>query len=106
MSVISDAIQKHHELQIQQLKSYQQDPAERQAYLDFCQKEAKHIFNSLVKETLDNIIKFGRAIVNVIGRYDNIFRYRISKLVKEMFKQEGLKIHLSNSIGIVEINIA
>ena len=105
MSIISDAIQKHHELQIQQFNSYQQDPTERQAYLAFCQKEAKRIFDSLLKEILDDIIRSGRAFVNVVGKYDNIFKYRISKIIKEMFKQEGLEIHLSNSIGIAEINI-
>ena len=79
--------------------------SERQAYLAFCQKEAKRIFDSLLKEILDGIIRSGRAFVNVVGKYDNIFKYRISKIIKEMFKQEGLEIHLSNSIGIAEINI-
>lgn len=105
MSMISDAIQKHHELQTQQFKSYQQDPTERQAYLAYCQKEAKRIFDSLVKEILDDIVRYGKAFVNVVGKYDNIFKYRISKIIKEMFKREGLEIHLSDSIGIAEINI-
>ena len=55
VSMITDAIQQHHELQIQRFKSYQQDPSERQAYLAYCQKEAKRIFDSLVKEILDDI---------------------------------------------------
>lgn len=71
MSMISDAIQKHHDLQIEQLSSYQQDPAERQAYLAYCQKEAKRIFDSLVKEILDDIVRYGKAFVRVVGRYDN-----------------------------------
>ena len=71
MSMISDAIQKHHELQTQQFKSYQQDPTERQAYLAYCQKEAKRIFDSLVKEILDDIVRYGKAFVNVVGKYDN-----------------------------------
>lgn len=96
---------KHHDLQIEQLSSYQQDPAERQVYLDYCQKEAKRIFNSLVKEILDDIVRCGKAFVRVVGRYDNIFKSRISKIIKEMFKREELEIHLSDSISIAEINI-
>ena len=71
MSLISDAIQKHRELQTQRFKACQQDPTERQAYLAFCQKEAKRIFDSLLKEILDDIIRSGRAFVNVVGKYDN-----------------------------------
>lgn len=105
MSMISDAIQKHRELQIQHFNSHQQDPTERQAYLAYCQNEAKRIFDSLLKEILDDIVRYGKAFVHVVGKYDNIFKYRIGKIIKEMFKREGLEIHLSNSIGIAEINI-
>lgn len=71
MSIISDAIQKHHELRTQRFKSYQQDPTERQAYLAYCQKEAKRIFDSLLKEILDDIVRYGKAFVHVVGKYDN-----------------------------------
>ena len=71
MSIILDAIQKHHELQIQRFKAYQQDTTERQDYLAYCQNEAKRIFDSLLKEILDDIVRYGKAFVHVVGKYDN-----------------------------------
>ena len=103
MSLISDAIQKHRELQTQRFKACQQDPTERQAYLAFCQKEAKRIFDSLLKEILDDIIRSGRAFVNVVGKYDNIFKHQVSQFIGEMFLKEGLKLSLFNSIGWIEL---
>ena len=88
-----------------QLEKHHQDIAERRKYLQFCITEAERIFDALTNEILNDIGSFGMAIVNVISRYDNIFIPRISGLVNEKFKTEGLEIKLFNSIGIVQIFI-
>ena len=78
---------------------------ERDEYNLYCIAEAKKIFNSLVSEIADDIGKLGKAFVNVIGKYDNIFKYRISNLIKKMFRKEGLELRLFNSIGCIEVSV-
>ena len=103
MSKIKDRINNFHK---HQTEKHQQDIEERRKYLEFCEIEANRIFNDLADEILDDIESSGKAFINVIGRYDNIFYCRISGLVAEKFRDEGLEIKLFNSIGIVKIYIA
>ena len=102
MSKIKDRINNFHK---HQTEKHQHDIEERRKYLEFCEIEANRIFNDLADEILDDIESSGKAFINVIGRYDNIFYCRISGLVAEKFRDEGLEIKLFNSIGIVKIYI-
>ena len=103
MTKLSDAIKKHRELT---LTIHQQEIEERRKYLQFCESEAERIYDALTNEILDDIELSGKAYVHVVGRYDNIFKCRISGIIAEKFRDEGLEIKLFNSIGIVKIYIA
>ena len=102
MSKIKDRIDKFNKHQIEM---HQQNIAERRKYLEFCEIEAERIFTALTDEILDDIESSGKAFVNVDGRFDNIFKCRISGLIADKFRDEGLEIKLFNSIGIVKIYI-
>ena len=102
VSKIKDRIDKFNKHQIE---THQQNIAERRKYLEFCEIEAERIYDALTDEILDDIESSGKAFVNVIGRYDNIFSYRIAGLIAEKFRDEGLEIKLFNSIRIVKIYI-
>ena len=103
MSKIKDRIDKFNKHQIEM---HQQNIAERRKYLEFCEIEAERIFTALVDEILDDIESSGKAFVNVVGRFDNIFKCRISGLIADKFRDEGLEIKLFNSIGMIEIYVA
>lgn len=103
MSKIKDKIKNFKNYQ---LEKHQQDIEERRKYLQFCESEAERIYTALTDEILDDIESSGVAFVHVVGKYDNIFKYRIAGLVAEKFRDEGLEIKLFNSIGIVKIYIA
>ena len=102
MTKLSDAIKKHRELTA---SIHQQDIEERRKYLQFCESEANRTYDALADEILDDIESTGKTYVNVVGRYDNIFRCRITGLIAEKFRNEGLELQLFNSIGIVKIFI-
>ena len=102
MTKLSDAIKKHRELTS---TIHQQEIEERRKYLQFCESEAERIYDALTDEILDDIESSGKAFVNVVGRYDNIFSHRIAGLIAEKFRDEGLELQLFNSIGIVKIFI-
>lgn len=102
MSKIKDRINK---FKSHQAEKHQQDIEERRKYSEFCEIEANRIFNNLADEILDDIESSGKAYVNVIGRYENIFHCRILGLVAEKFRDEGFEIKLFNSIGMVKIYI-
>ena len=102
MTKLSDAIKKHRELTE---SIHQQDIEERRKYLQFCESEANRIYDALADEILDDIESTGKSYVNVVGRYDNIFLHRITGLIAEKFRNEGLELQLFNSIGIVKIFI-
>lgn len=102
MTKLSDAIKKHRELTA---SIHQQDIEERRKYLQFCESEANRIYDALADEILDDIESSGKTYVNVVGRYDNIFLHRITGLIAEKFRNEGLELQLFNSIGIVKIFI-
>lgn len=102
MSKIKDRIDKFNKHQIEM---HQQNIAERRKYLEFCEIEAERIFSALTDEILDDIESSGKAYVHVDGRYDNIFKCRISGIIADKFRDEGLEIKLFNSIGIVKIYI-
>lgn len=102
MTKLSDAIKKHRELTA---SIHQQDIEERRKYLQFCESEANRIYDALADEILDDIESTGKTYVNVVGRYDNIFLHRITGLIAEKFRNEGLELQLFNSIGIVKIFI-
>ena len=102
VSKIKDRIDKFNKHQIEM---HQQNIAERRKYLEFCEIEAERIFTALTDEILDDIELSGKAYVHVVGRYDNIFSHRITGLIAEKFRDEGLELQLFNSIGIVKIFI-
>ena len=102
VSKIKDRIDKFNKHQIEM---HQQDIAERRKYLEFCENEAERIYDALTDEILDDIESSGKAYVNVIGRYDNIFKCRISGLIADKFRDEGLEIKLFNSIGMIKIYV-
>lgn len=102
MTKLSDAIKKHRELTA---SIHQQDIEERRKYLQFCESEANRIYDVLADEILDDIESTGKSYVNVVGRYDNIFLHRVTGLIAEKFRNEGLELQLFNSIGIVKIFI-
>lgn len=102
MTKLSDAIKKHRELTA---SIHQQDIEERRKYLQFCESEANRIYDALADEILDDIESTGKSYVNVVGRYDNIFLHRVTGLIAEKFRNEGLELQLFNSIGIVKIFI-
>ena len=102
MSKIKDRIDKFNKHQIEM---HQQNIAERRKYLEFCEIEAERIFTALTDEILDDIESSGKAYVHVVGKYDNIFKCRISGIIADKFRDEGLEIKLFNSIGIVKIYI-
>ena len=103
VSKIKDRIDKFNKHQIEM---HQQNIAERRKYLEFCEIEAERIFSALTDEILDDIESSGKAFVKVDGRYDNVFKCRISGIIADKFRDEGLEIKLFNSIGIVKIYIA
>ena len=103
MSKIKDRINK---FKSHQAEKHQQDIEKPRKYLEFCEIEANRIFNNLVDEILDDIESSGKAYVNVDGRYENIFKCRISGLIADKFRDEGLEIKLFNSIDIVKIYVA
>ena len=102
MTKLSDAIKKHRELTA---SIHQQDIEERRKYLQFCESEANRIYDALADEILDDIESSGKTYVNVVERDDNIFLHRVTGLIAEKFRNEGLELQLFNSIGIVKIFI-
>lgn len=103
MTKLSDAIKNHQEI----LKSqHQQDITARKEYLQHCETEANRIFTDLADEILNDISSFGKSFIDVRGRYDNIFKPRISGIIAERLRKENLELRLFYSIGIVEVFIS
>lgn len=77
--------------------------SERKEYLKYCKNEALNIFNELKFDIVEDIRRKGKAFVHVVGKYDNIFKYQVSRFVGDMFANEGIKLSLFNSIGWIEL---
>ena len=77
--------------------------AERKEYLVYCEREALNIFNKLKIDIAEDIKNTGKVFIHAVGKYDNIFKYQVSRFISKMFDNEGLKLSLFNSIGWVEV---
>ena len=76
---------------------------ERKEYLEQCKTEALNIFNKLKIDTIEDIRDKGKAFIHTVGKYDNIFKYQVSRFVSNMFANEGIKLSLFNSIGWIKL---
>lgn len=76
---------------------------ERKEYLEQCKTEALNIFNKLKTDIAEDIRNKGKTFIHVVGKYDNIFKYQVSRFISEMFANEGIKLSLFNSIGWMEL---
>lgn len=101
-SKIAAAIEQYKK---RQEELHQQHLDERSQYLEFCSKEAERIIPILTNACLDDLTSSGIAYVSAIGTIDNIFQTRISGLVADAMRSEGLELTLFRSIGIVKVSI-
>lgn len=101
-SKIAEAIEKHRnhqqELRIRQLE-------ERQKYLEFCENESKTIIDALTEEILDDIELSGIAYINAVDKYATIFQIRISGLVADALRKEGLELALFPASRVIRVSI-